>query len=119
MASPVARATAAAHRAAARVRGGCIVITQGDYQVSVLALFGRTEYQVDIAGEVRTEHTDADFLILMDELILNGQIVDPVPGMRIVKADESDVVYEVMNIPGGKCFKKTGSLVRLHAKRVS
>ncbi len=106
-------------RALPEAAGGWIVLTQGAYSVSIHATYGRTEYQIEDANGTRIEHTDADFIVRTDEIILNGTITVPVDGMEIVKAEDTDSTYKVLPIPGGKCFSRdaTETLTRIHTKK--
>lgn len=101
--------------------GGAIVYAVGLQTVSLNAVFGRSEYQIDMGMEVRVLHTDRDFLVSRSELILNGSSIEPVPGHRVTDVATGEV-FETMPLGPDPCWKpcdQFGEMIRIHTKRVA
>jgi hypothetical protein len=120
------RALNLAARAAPAVAGGQIIYTRGDATVWITATWGRTEFEVANGDGVRVEHTDRDFIVESDKLILNGTRATPAKDDRITvvaKHYRDNSVFEVLSLGGSEgCYRlcdPEGRFMRIHAKKVS
>lgn len=91
-----------------------VTYTRGDDELSVLAAFGRTEYQVQTAGALEVGGHVWDFLIAVADL--EGLV--PTPGDTI---DADGVRYEVMALgddnKGWRYSDPQRTTYRIHAKQ--
>jgi len=121
-------AVALAFRAACASRGEAIAYSRGDRSVGVIAIRGRSEFQCEAAGEVRTEFTDADWKVLAVDMIfpaveaegedpeIPALAIVPQKGDRIATATEN---FEVLAPAGAKVFSQRNGKMRIHSKQVS
>jgi hypothetical protein len=96
---------------------------RGQNVLQTRAIIGRTEFQVDDGhGGVRIEHSDRDFLILREDLYLEGQWTEPQPGDQIEEFTEQDhLIYEVMAPTGQPVWRYDDpfrEVIRVHTKLV-
>lgn len=126
MGNSMARAIAAAQRAAARVQGGAILYQRGNERIRIDDVtFGRTEYQAESADGVRIEYTDRDFIFPAERLILGGKLATPQKGDKITVVATGGLdgeVFEVLPIDGKRCYRtcdSSGYVIRVYAKRVA
>jgi hypothetical protein len=99
-----------------------VIYQRGASRVEVSATIGRTVFEVDDGFGVFERIESRDYLILVQDLVFNGQPAIPEPGDRILEADGSrTIVYEVM-APGREPhwrysdpYRKT---LRIHTKQV-
>lgn len=99
-----------------------VVYSRGDFDVEVPATIGRTEFEVDDGFGVLVRTESRDYLILAENLVLDGQPTLPERGDRIRETEGSQtVVYEVM-APGKEPpwrysdpYRRT---LRIHTKQV-
>ncbi len=99
------------------------VYWRGTSSVAVDLTRGKTEYETAADyGGVMTEFTDVTFSCAREELNLNGTIVNPEEGDRIVMKDgRRTLTYEVMRSDGNlREFKNDAHSKRvwIHAKLV-
>lgn len=57
-----------------------VIYVRGEIELAVPATIGRTKYEADDGHVVRVEFTDRDFLILAADLVLNGDVTEPIRG---------------------------------------
>lgn len=103
--------------------GETLVYSRGAHSVEITAPKGKTLLSItDGLGGTRIEWTDADFLIMASELILNGAQVEPERGDRITHTvDGASTVYEVRAPQGEPPWRWSDSFnvtMRVHAKKV-
>ena len=115
----------AAHRATAAVAGLRIRYTSAGRTCEIdAALRGHTEYEtIDATGTVRTQLTDADFILVRDDLVLGARLQEPARGDQVTILDgpERGALYEVLPPPGLQCWRKSdphGALIRIHTKQI-
>lgn len=112
-------------RTAPKAAGGRIIYSRGDDAVWLDATWGRTEFNVDAGdGSVRVEHSDRDFIVDADCLILGGQLAKPQRGDRITVVNEErgdQDVYEVLAPSGEAVYRpcdSEGRMIRVHGKKL-
>lgn len=99
-----------------------VIYQRGTSSVEVSATIGRTVFEVDDGFGVLERIESRDYLILAEQLVLDGQPTFPERGDRIRETDGAKtVVYEVM-APGKEPhwrysapYRKT---LRVHTKQV-
>lgn len=117
-------AVALAFRAACASRGETITYSRGERSVDVTAIRGQSGFQCEVAGEVRTEFTDADWKALVEDMVfpaveeeeLEALAIVPQKGDRIATATET---FEVLAPAGAKVFSQRNGKMRIHSKQVS
>lgn len=72
-----------------------VTYTRGAYSVSVAASAGKTVFQIDDGYGAIISVTSQDFIILAADLILNGVVVVPQRGDKIVDTQGGVLTYEV------------------------
>lgn len=109
--------------AAASAAGGQIVYTRGASTVTLLATFGRTEFQVEDANGIRIEMSDRDFIVASEYLLFSLVRVIPQRGDKITvinAGSEATEYFEVL-APGGaqpyRLCDPEGYMIRIHCKR--
>ena len=95
---------------------------RGVDSVGVQATIGRTVFEVDDGTGFREKIESRDFLILAEDLIINGQVAVPQRGDRIKETQGNTVyVYEVL-APGEEPHYRFSDLyrktLRIHTKHV-
>jgi hypothetical protein len=127
IASATIRAQIAAHRAAARLAGGKVVVEWHGERVVVDAVFGKANEEADdsgMRGTIRVEFSDRDYIFPAEQLVFAGRIAEPEDGMRftVVEGDRKlGDSYEARPTPGAKCWRSCdpqGWLIRVHTKLV-
>lgn len=120
-------AVALAFRAACASRGETITYSRGERSVDVTAIRGQSGFQCEVAGEVRTEFTDADWKVLSSDMVFPAIEADgeepeipalsivPQKGDRIATATEN---FEVLAPAGAKVFSQRNGKMRIHSKQV-
>jgi len=101
--------------------GGKIRYAVGTDTCVLSATFGRTDEAVDPFGQMLVAWSGQDFIVQAEDLRFGLTPILPVNGARITKLASGEV-YEVLSIPGGKCFKTAGpndEVLRIHAKKVT
>ena len=119
----LASAVALAFRAACVSRGETITYSRGERSVDVTAIRGQSGFQCEVAGEVRTEFTDADWKVLAEDMVfpadeeeeLEALAIVPQKGDRIATATEN---FEVLAPAGAKVFSQRSGKMRIHSKQV-
>ena len=100
--------------------GGDVVYDDGTNRLSLPAVFGRSEFPVDVAGELRMAHVDRDFIVRADQFVDgDGIAIVPQKAARITMAAAG--VFEVLAPAGERCFRTAGpngELLRIRAKKV-
>src|SRR4051794_37527237 len=99
-----------------------VVYVRADSSTTLRATIGRSEFEMDEGNGLVTRVESRDYLILVDDLVLDDQPAEPQPGDRIVEGDLSDgVVYEVMAPVGQHCWRYSDpyrQTYRVHTKYV-
>lgn len=93
---------------------------RGDRSLIAAASKGKSTFDVAEASGVMTRLDTTDWLIAAEDLTLDGVRLTPRPGDRIIEGElASGVVYEVMGIPGGDCWRWSDNhrrTLRIHTK---
>ena len=100
-----------------------VTYARGAASVDVSATIGKTTFEVDDGYGVLVRHESRDFLVLAEDLVLDGQPENPQRGDRIRETQNGKVfVYEV-SAPGKEPpwrysdpYRKT---LRVHTKQVA
>lgn len=71
-----------------------VTYVRADAQVTLPATIGRTRYETDDGHAVQVAFTDRDFLILVTDLVLEGQVSEPRRGDLIREAGQE---FEVLD----------------------
>lgn len=99
-----------------------ITYSRGSDTVTLNATFGKTDYEVDDEYGVRVKGETTDFLLLADELVLDGTKELPDRGDRIsVVRNAVSIVYEVVPLSGQGCYRFSdsfGKTLRIHTKQI-
>jgi hypothetical protein len=86
------------------------------------ASYGRAEYTVTGSEGFTAVFESWDFLVDAADLELDGETTAPKVGDRVIVGELDDgLVYEVVNVPGGKCWRWSDSFqrtYRVHTKYV-
>ena len=127
--NPFAAALLAGVRAAGAVSGVTIRYRRGDASTLIeRVLLGKA---LDVAdtentNSPRIEHSDRDFLIRPETIVLDGQQTAPVEFDQIEILDESHpsygLVWEVLPTPGGRpyaCMGNFETLFRVFTRQVT
>jgi len=100
-----------------------VTYSRGVEQVILNVTLGKTTYEVDDGYGARVQAEVIDFLLLAEELVLNGQKVLPEAGDQIRITRGADVVvFEVMALAGQGHYRFSdsfGKTLRIHTKLVS
>ena len=71
-----------------------VTYVRGAIELAVPATIGRTKYEADDGHVVRVEFTDRDFLILVADLVIDGQATEPQRGDLILEGTRE---FEVLD----------------------
>jgi hypothetical protein len=117
-----AQACAAGILAARSVFGVPITYYDGDRNVDLVALRGRSAFEVlTAAGQIDSYESD-DFICLAADLVIDGTPVLPIVGAVVqIAAGGGYEKYEVLKLPGKKPYTldPTRTVLRIHTKLVS
>lgn len=96
-----------------------VTYMRGSQQIGsdLKATYGDTRQEVDTEyGIVSWE--SKDFIFTAADLTLDGNVIEPQRGDKIV--NHLGNVYEALDVPGGKCFRRDPQevIVRVHTKQV-
>ena len=95
---------------------------RGDDSVEVVAAVGRTVFEIDDGSGAVVQWESRDFLIAAVDLVMAGEIVEPLPGDQIKEAAGGKVlVYEVMGPGKERCWRWSDPYrrtLRVHAKQI-
>ena len=101
--------------------GQAVTYHRGASSVSVTAVPGRSDYEVDTEYGVERSVT-RDFIIEAADLVIGGSVITPQRGDQVKQTVGSDVlVFEVMPPADGvDCYNldQTGTSCRVHARQV-
>lgn len=96
--------------------------SHGGHSVTAAATLARTRLDLETAADVSIQHEMKDFILPAADLVLNGRVTRPQPGMRIACTLAGvAAVFEVANIPGGQCFSWMDhgeTMMRIHTVKV-
>jgi hypothetical protein len=99
-----------------------VVYLRGVSTITVNATLGKTEYEVDDDYGLRVKAEVMDFLILADELVLDGEKTLPKAGDQIrMNRGDQIIVFEVMALSGQGCWRYSdsfGKTLRIHTKQI-
>jgi hypothetical protein len=93
-----------------------VTYERGHDSVELAATLGTSEEEVfDSGTSMRVKRTD--FLVTAADLVLDGELITPIPGDRIVSGTKT---YEVMALSDGRHFEEFpgGVTLRIHAKLI-
>lgn len=95
------------HREQTRHLSQTLTYCRGDASVAICATIGRTNHELVDTSGLLTNVQSQDYLILADDLELDGEIVEPRAGDQIIEGDlsEGGRVYELMNPAGGTVWR--------------
>ena len=101
-----------------------VTYSRGADSVSVSASRGRSQFNVEVGGEVYQTTDAQDFIITAADLVLDGVAVEPIVGDRIVDpaAVDGETTYEVLAPGEEPVWRWTDSSHRrrrIHTKRIS
>lgn len=84
----------------------------------VAAIVTERVYAIE-GDEVRTSMQSMDFDMPASAYLVNGVVVEPAKGDRLIRADGDE--FAVLPVPGGQCFEKDndGLLLKVHTKKVA
>ena len=98
-----------------------VVYSRGDDSVEVAATIGRTVFEIDDGSGAVVQWESRDFLIAAVDLVLAGEVVEPLPGDRIRETQDGKVyVYEVMAPGKEPCWRYSDPYrrtLRVHTKQ--
>jgi hypothetical protein len=108
----------------AQASHGCLIryLSRTGQAVTLRATLGQSATMADDGvNGVTIEHSERDFLVDRTRLAIAGRYYEPADGdqVEILDGSYAGQVYRVLPIAGGKCFRETIGLLRIHAKRVS
>jgi hypothetical protein len=90
--------------------------------VELRASYGRATYNIADSEGYQAVFESFDFLIDVVNLEIDDELIEPKVNDRIIVGDLDDGrVYEVINIPGGKCWQWASSFqltFRVHTRFV-
>jgi len=115
----------AVHRARARIYGETILYKRGSAVVEIAdAIPHLPEFLVDESrdGAVRVSHQDLDWKFPPDRLVIDGALVVPEKGDRIVRVDLGNEEFEVLPRGSDECWRWSDSghhTFRVHTKKVA
>lgn len=114
------RITRAAYLARRKRRGIPITYRRGDDSVELTAVVGQTatSLAIDEAGS-QVRGSIRDYLVLPEDLVLDGAVTKPRPGDRIT--DPDGVVLEVARLagePGWRWSDPGRQVVRIHTQEI-
>ena len=114
----------AASRLAARIQarnGETVAISSGVHSVSLTAVVGKTENDIETSDGIVTESNTIDFIVTAAELILNGTVTRPTRGMRITRELNGKVysVHAMGNEQPWRWCDHSEILMRIHTIQVS
>ena len=99
-----------------------VVYSQGGNSVTVLAVTGKSRFQIDTGAGVVESFESRDFIILATNLMLSGAMVTPQRGDRISDTQGSQTfVYEVTGPGHEPCWRWSDpyrTSRRIHTKQV-
>jgi hypothetical protein len=100
-----------------------VIYSRATSSITVNATLGKTEYEVDDDYGLRVKAEVMDFLILAEELVLDGQKTLPKAGdqIRIPRGDQT-TIFEVMALSGQECWRYSdsfGKTLRIHTKQTA
>jgi hypothetical protein len=95
---------------------------RGAESIEVAATIGKTVFEIDDGIGARTQFEARDFLILADDLILDGRIVLPERGDRVQEVQTGKTfLYEVLAPGKEPCWRYSDpyrKTLRIHTKQV-
>ncbi len=97
-----------------------VTYQRGADTVTVLATFGKTEYEVEASEGITVGAEVIDFLIAATELVIQDQPIQPRYGDQIIVAGQG--TYEVLDLPGAGCWRYSDPYqmtFRIHTKLVA
>lgn len=127
MCSAFSNAVTAAHAAIAAAAGETVIYARGNDAVQLVAVPGQTTAEQQTHQGLHAQITIADFLIAVDDLVLDEQPIEPKSGDRIYRevpgSDGSRYhQYEVSSLDGGsrpwRHSDTGGTVYRIHTKRI-
>lgn len=99
-----------------------VTYTRGAESIEVPAVLGRKLLRIADETGIRVEWTDMDFLIGADDLVINGERVEPARGDVVQVADVYDTIsFEVRPFgdePAWRWADPHKSMYRIHAKHI-
>ena|SRR5688572_16406788 len=100
------RMIAAAAKAHQRVAGVDIRYVRGDQEIPLKAVPGTTRYELtDSDGRIISAQT-RDYLIIADELLLDGAPVEPQREDKIIQSQaDGEHTYKLLELPASKCWR--------------
>ena len=119
----VARAIAAASQAAQRLAGVEVTYKRGALSVELCAVAGKTRYELaDEEGLVAVYYA-RDYLIRADELVLDGELIQPQLGDTIDETQTDGThTYKVIDLPGEPAWRWSDEQrvrARVHTKEIA
>jgi hypothetical protein len=100
-----------------------VVYTRVSASATVPATIGRSTFQLDDGTGVITQVESRDYIVAVEDLVLDGEAIEPAPGDQIIEGDLDDgVKYEVMAIGGEGCWRWANHLrtaYRIHTKQAA
>ena len=99
-----------------------VTYCRGETSVEVQATIGKWTFEIDDGTGILEKIESRDFLILAEELIVNGQLTVPQRGDRIRETSGDKVyVYEVLAPGREDCWRFSDpyrKTLRIHSKQV-
>jgi hypothetical protein len=99
-----------------------VTYQRGDDSVEVAATVGRTVFEIDDGSGAAVQWESRDFLVPAADLVLAGEVVEPLPGDRIRETQGEKVyVYEVLAPGKEPCWRWSDPFrrtLRVHTKQV-
>jgi len=100
-----------------------VIYQRGESSVQLQATIGRTEHDVENGYGVLEKFESRDFIVRSEDLVLDGHVVLPRRGDRIIETHgESLLTYEVMAPGSGSSHFKYADAyrnsLRIHTKQV-
>jgi hypothetical protein len=99
-----------------------VTYERGSQSATLFATIGKTVFAIDDGRGAVLQHESRDFLILAENLVLEGQTVLPERGDRI-RETQGDItfVYEVLAPGNEPCWRYSDpyrKTIRIHAKQI-
>jgi hypothetical protein len=99
-----------------------VTYVRGDKSVALSATVGKTTFEIDDGYGVLVRHESRDFLILVDELILDGKKSLPERGDRIGELQGGKTVIYEITAPGREpCWRYSDPwrmTLRIHTQQI-
>ncbi len=103
-----------------------IVYERGSQRVKILAIASKPEYEIESGpGEIQIVYDGLDWKFAAEDLIIDGKIMEPEPGDRIVRLQHrpnEPEIYQVMQLGSQQCWQRLdplGCLILVNTKRVT